>query len=127
MGLSDHDGLATVAVRDFAAARRFYGKTLGLTEAECDDESQVATYRSGGSSIVVYRSELAGTNRATSVTWGVGDEFDAIVAALQSSGVQFERYDLPGMIRTGDVHTAGDFKAAWFRDPDGNILHVNTM
>ena len=69
--LSDHDGLATVAVRDFGAAKQFYGDTLGLAEADCDDESQVATYRSGASSIVVYRSEFAGTNRATSITWGV--------------------------------------------------------
>lgn len=125
--LSDHAGLATVAVRDFGAAKRFYGETLGFEEAECDDESQVATYRSGGSSIIVYRSEFAGTNRATSVTWGVGKDFDAIVAALGKSGVPFEHYDLPGMTRTGDVHAAGDFKAAWFRDPDGNILHVNNM
>jgi catechol 2,3-dioxygenase-like lactoylglutathione lyase family enzyme len=125
--LADHDGLATVAVRDFAAAQRFYGETLGLAVAECDDDSQVATYRSGGSSIVVYRSEFAGTNRATSLTWGVGEEFDAIVAALAARGVPFEHYDLPGMTRAGDVHAAGDFKAAWFRDPDGNILHVNNM
>jgi extradiol dioxygenase family protein len=125
--LSDHDGLATVAVRDFGAARRFYGETLGLTQVACDDESQVATYRSGGSSIVVYRSEFAGTNRATSLTWGVGRDFDAIVAALADRGVPFEHYDLPGMTRTGDVHAAGDFRAAWFLDPDGNILHVNNM
>jgi catechol 2,3-dioxygenase-like lactoylglutathione lyase family enzyme len=125
--LSDHDGLATVAVRDFGEARRFYGGTLGLEQVACDDESQVATYRSGDSSIVVYRSEFAGTNRATSLTWGVGRDFDAIVTALADRGVPFERYDLPGMTRTGDVHAAGDFKAAWFRDPDGNILHVNNM
>lgn len=124
--LSDHAGLATVAVRDFAAAKRFYGETLGLKELE-SGESEVATYRSGGSSIVVYRSDFAGTNRATSVTWGVGKDFDAIVAALQKRGVPFEQYDLPGMTRSGDVHRAGDFKAAWFRDPDGNILHVNNM
>ena len=125
--LSNHDGMATVAVRDFAAARRFYGETLGLAEVQSDDESGVATYRSGRSSIVVYRSEFAGTNQATSVTWGVGGDFDGVVKALQQSGVTFEHYDLPGMARSGDVHAAGDFKAAWFRDPDGNILHVNSM
>ena len=30
-----------------------------------------------------------------------------------------------GMQRDGDVHRMGDFKAAWFKDPDGNILHIN--
>jgi hypothetical protein len=26
------------------------------------------------------------------------------------------------MTRKGDVHIAGKSKAAWFKDPDGNIL-----
>jgi hypothetical protein len=33
---------------------------------------------------------------------------------------------LPGLARKGDVHVAGTFKAAWFKDPDGNILHINS-
>ncbi len=45
---------------------------------------------------------------------------------LRSGGVTFEHYDLPGMTLEGDVHTADDFKAAWFKDPDGNILHINS-
>jgi hypothetical protein len=31
---------------------------------------------------------------------------------------------MPGMTREGDVHVGGDIKAAWFKDPDGNILGV---
>jgi hypothetical protein len=40
--------------------------------------------------------------------------------------VTFERYDLPGPTLEGDVHVAENFKAVWFKDPDGNILHVNS-
>jgi hypothetical protein len=29
---------------------------------------------------------------------------------------------MPGMTRKGDVHVAERMKAAWFKDPDGNIL-----
>jgi len=29
---------------------------------------------------------------------------------------------MPGMTREGDVHVGGSMKAAWFKDPDGNIL-----
>ncbi len=72
--LGDKDAMAKVAVKDFAAAKAFYGDTLGLEATETDNGTGVAVYRSGGTSIVVYRSEYAGTNRATSVTWGVGDE-----------------------------------------------------
>jgi hypothetical protein len=32
---------------------------------------------------------------------------------------------MPGGELDGDVHSFGDFKAVWFKDPDGNILHVN--
>jgi hypothetical protein len=40
--------------------------------------------------------------------------------------VTFERYDdLPGLRLEGDVHVADGFKGAWFKDPDGNILHIN--
>jgi hypothetical protein len=31
---------------------------------------------------------------------------------------------MPGMKREGDVHVAGDMRAAWFKDPDGNILSI---
>jgi catechol 2,3-dioxygenase-like lactoylglutathione lyase family enzyme len=123
--LRDHAAMATVAVSDLGRAREFYGERLGLASAgDTPPEMGVALFRAGGSTLVVYRSEYAGSNKATSVTWGVGDDFDAIVAALRKAGVPFEHYDI-GMKREGDVHRAGDFKAAWFRDPDGNILHLN--
>ena len=32
--------------------------------------------------------------------------------------------DLPGTTREGDVHVMGDLNAAWFKDPDGNILNL---
>jgi hypothetical protein len=38
--------------------------------------------------------------------------------------VTFEHYDLPNMTLKGDVHVSGGMKAAWFKDPDGNILAV---
>jgi hypothetical protein len=75
--------------------------------------------------VVVYRSAIAGTNQATSATWALGEEFDGIVRSLKQAGIAFEHYDMPDGRRDGDVHVFGDFKAAWFKDPDGNILHVN--
>jgi hypothetical protein len=55
----------------------------------------------------------------------VGDRLDQIVQALRAKGVAFEHYDVPGMQREGDVHNFGDIKAAWFKDPDGNILNIS--
>ena len=118
--------MATVAVRDLAAAKKFYQDTLGFA-ADDSEEKGVLMLKSGNSKIVVYESKFAGTNKATSATWGVGDEMDAIVSKLQKSGVRFEHYDSRGLKREGDMHVQGDFKAAWFKDPDGNILHINNM
>ena len=72
----------------------------------------------------MYRSEYAGTNQATALTWVVGDDVEGVVSKLKTKGVAFEHYDMPGMKREGDIHIGGDMKVAWFKDPDGNILNV---
>jgi catechol 2,3-dioxygenase-like lactoylglutathione lyase family enzyme len=122
--LADREAQATIAVKDLEAARKFYGETLGLKPTGPQD-TEVQTYQSGNSKVLVYRSQFAGTNKATAATWGLGDEFEGAVQALKKKGVVFEHYDLPGLTRKGDVHVSDKFKAAWFKDPDGNILNIN--
>jgi catechol 2,3-dioxygenase-like lactoylglutathione lyase family enzyme len=122
--LGNRDAIATVAVKDIGPARRFYEDKLGLKPVHAEDEG-IITYKTGGSSLLVYTSQFAGTNKATTVTWSVGGDFEDIVQSLQSKGVAFEHYDdLPEVTRQGDVHTVGDLKLAWFKDPDGNIHHL---
>ncbi|MFS2032435.1 VOC family protein [Polaromonas sp. CT11-55] len=121
--LANRNAMPTIAVKDLAAARSFYEGKLGLTPLQSAQEG-VLIYQSGTATLVVYVSQFAGSNRATACTWGVGDEFDAIMKALKAKGVVFEHYDLPGMALQGDAHVAGDFKGAWFKEPDGNILHI---
>lgn len=115
---------ATIAVHDLALAREFYEDLLGLTEL--DENPGGVTYGSGDGKLFVYQSEYAGTNKATAASWSVVD-IDATVADLKSRGVVFEQYDMPGMTREGDIHTMGPMKAAWFKDPSGNILNVTAM
>ena len=123
--LGDNDAIATIAVKDLQAARRFYGDMLGLRERSGSEGPEVITYDSGTSKIFVYRSQYAGTNKATVVTWAVGGDLESIVQTLKAKGVAFEHYDLPQLSRHGDVHVAGDgLKVAWFKDPDGNILSI---
>lgn len=117
--LGTKDATVTLAVKDVSKARKFYEDTLGLKRV--DGDADWVAYKSGNSTIMVYESEYAGTNRATAVTWPVGDELESIVQDLKSKGVKFEHYDLPDTTRKGDVHIAGDIRLAWFKDPDGNI------
>ena len=121
--LGDKDAAATVAVEDLEAAKEFYGTTLGLKQVGAEG-SEAVVYGSGTSTLLVYESKYAGTNKATAVTWSVGDDVEGAVQALKAKGVTFEHYDLPGMTRKGDVHVAEGMKAAWFKDPDGNILAI---
>ena len=123
--LKDKDSAAIVGVTDLASAKTFYGQTLGLEEAP-DSGDQVAMFKTGGTVLCVYPSEFAGTNKANAVVWGVGDEIEAIVADLAGKGVTFEKYDMDGVTFENGIHRAGDFRMVWFKDPDGNILHLNS-
>lgn len=120
--LGTNDAVANVAVKDLEVARRFYRETLGLEEVD-GVAGEALVFRSGGSRLNVYRSQYAGTNQATAVTWSVKD-IDREVRELKEKGVRFEHYDLPGMTLRGEVHEAGGMKVAWFKDPDGNILNL---
>lgn len=124
--LTNTDAIATVGVRDIAAARKFYGEVLELREEEARSHyPDFLTYKSGAVRVMVYQSEYGGTNQATAVTWDVGDRLEQVVAALAARGVRFEHYDMPGMRREGDLHVAEGMKAAWLKDPDGNVLSLN--
>jgi catechol 2,3-dioxygenase-like lactoylglutathione lyase family enzyme len=111
----------TIGVKDLATATRFYGGVLGL-QLVSENPFEVI-YKSGNCRMSIYVTSSAGTNQATYATWEV-DDIDAEVDDLKGKGVQFEQYDMEGVTRDGDIHTLGDSgeKAAWFKDPDGNIL-----
>ena len=118
--LSNRESIATCAVRDMDRAAQFYEGTLGLTRIHSEG-GQAFTYRTGSSSLLVYRSDYAGGNQATAVTWSVGDEIDSIVADLAKKGVAFEHYEMPDTRLDGHIHVSGHLRVAWFKDPDGNI------
>ena len=123
--LRNTDAVATLAVKDLGAAAEFYEDTLGLSRAgdEHDEDNESLVFESGDTTINVYRSSFAGTNKATALTWSV-DDVEDVVRTLKAKGVKFEHYDLPDTTRKGDVHVSGHIKVAWFKDPDGNILSV---
>jgi predicted enzyme related to lactoylglutathione lyase len=121
--LGDKDAAANIAVKNLETAKKFYEDTLGLTQTDAEGQ-EVIVFKSGNSTVNVYRSQYAGTNQATAVTWMVGEDIKGVVQQLKAKGIIFEHYDMPGVTREGDVHIAGDMKVAWFKDPDGNILNI---
>jgi catechol 2,3-dioxygenase-like lactoylglutathione lyase family enzyme len=111
-------------VKDLDGAEKFYNG-LGLRQVH-KDPGTVVTYRSGSTTLNVYKSEYAGTNKGTAALWEV-DDLDATVKELKAKGVTFEHFDnMPGLTRKGDVYRAEEFAVAWFKDPAGNILSIQT-
>ena len=113
--------MATIAVRNLSAAKTFYEGTLGL-KPTARQQPGTLSYESGSGPVLVYESQFAGTNKATSATWMVGGDLETIVRDLQSKGVTFEQYDLPGLTYKDGVHVSPGGSVAWLKDPDGNIL-----
>lgn len=123
MSLRDAQVRATVAVADIGRAVEFYEGALGLTALE-GGMGDVRIYACGGGSLLqVYASEHAGTATATVASWSA-DEFDSVVEELRANGVRFESYGDPATGAQG-VHSFGEHRVVWFKDPDGNTLALD--
>jgi catechol 2,3-dioxygenase-like lactoylglutathione lyase family enzyme len=119
--LKEMNAMATIAVKDLARSRKFYEGQLGLVPAG-PGEPGLAAYRSGASTLLLYESAFAGSNKATCATWAVSSGIEGLVQSFKDLGVVFEHYELPQTTRDGDLHVSGSRKVAWCKDPDGNIL-----
>ncbi len=120
--LGKADATPMIAVTDLDRARDFYENKLGLA-MDNDWADEGMTLKSGDTLVNIYRSQFAGTNKATALNFDVQD-IGSEVADLKSKGIMFEHYDLPGLEQEGDIYTADGMKTAWFKDPDGNILSL---
>ena len=119
--LAHNSMYVALPVRDIEEAMEFYGNTLGLMVVDQNDNGM--WYQTGTGRIAIYHSEFAGTNQGTAAIWEVGDP-RATVKSLRARGVQFEKYNLPGVRRKDFIHHFARYDAAWFRDPSGNLICI---
>lgn len=61
------------------------------------------------------------------MAWSGGDDVEAIAQALRAKGVTLEEYPELRMDIDRGMHRRNGFVGIWFKDPDGNILHVHSM
>jgi catechol 2,3-dioxygenase-like lactoylglutathione lyase family enzyme len=113
------------AVRDFAAAKKFYGETLGL-EIEDNPMNALNLKLPQGGVVFVYPKDDHVPATYTILNLEVAD-IDAAVRELTGNGVQFQIYegahqDEHGIARGKAANMGPDI--AWFLDPSGNILAV---
>jgi predicted enzyme related to lactoylglutathione lyase len=115
---------SSFSVDDLAAARAFYGGTLGLEVT--DDEMGLIQIRLGsGARVLCYPKPNHQPATFTILNFEVPD-IEKAVDDLVAAGVQMEHYDMPE-IKTDAKGIARDPNGpaiAWFTDPAGNILSV---
>ena len=119
---------AVVPVSDVEAAIRFYGETLGLELGERREdlpENREAEFTAKQGTLLAYESVGAGKSRHTVAGFRV-DDIEAVVAGLRDRGVSFEEYDLPDLKTENSIAAVGDVRAAWCKDPDGNIIAIES-
>jgi catechol 2,3-dioxygenase-like lactoylglutathione lyase family enzyme len=123
MGLSDCRLEAAVAVSDLGRARRFYEDGLGLSPGE-QEEGVSVRYPCGEQTalFIYFAPDNAGKSPATLAGFFVED-LSETMDELGGRGVTFEQYDQPGLSTDErGVFDGPGFRAAWVKDPDGNVL-----
>jgi catechol 2,3-dioxygenase-like lactoylglutathione lyase family enzyme len=115
---------ANVPVSNLEEAVSFYGEKLGLSLFERGEGEPYARFAGAGETkLGVYESKTAGQSKHTLASFVV-DDVRSVVDELKAKGVTFEEYDMPGMKTEDGVAAMGDTRAAWLKDPDGNILEI---
>jgi catechol 2,3-dioxygenase-like lactoylglutathione lyase family enzyme len=118
--LKDHPVVPYLPATDVARARRFYEEKVGLVPRE-QAAGDVVYECGGGSWIFLYQSAGAGSSEASQAFWQVED-VEREVRELESRGVTFIDYDMPGLKTVDGIATMDGAKGAWFKDTEGNIL-----
>jgi len=111
---------AMLPVKDLDRARRFYEQQLGLAAGSAKPDGKFV-YRCGGTEIALFPRPGGTKAEHTALSFKV-DDIRASIRELEARGVRFADYDLPGLKTLEHVCVLGAEKAAWFQDPEGNIL-----
>ena len=120
--LADRRVHATLPVASLEPSREFWEGRLGLTPVLV--QPTAVLYRVGeGSVFAISQSSGRASGATTQMAFTVPD-IEAEVAELQGRGIVFEAYDFPGLRTENGIAQLGVNRAAWFKDPEGNLIGV---
>jgi catechol 2,3-dioxygenase-like lactoylglutathione lyase family enzyme len=115
--------VCVLPVKDMARARRFYEQQLALEPVGARADGKFV-FRCAGTEIALIPKPEGTKAEHTALSFRVHD-IEQAVAQLKQRDVRFADYDLPGLKTVDHVAQLGDEKAAWFEDPEGNILCIH--
>ncbi len=119
--LTESKAFSGFAAPDIAAAKEFYGQTLGLRVTEANGMLTLhLAAESGDRDTLIYPKPDFEPATYTILNFPV-DDIDKAVEELAASGVEMTKY--PGTDEHG-INRQGGPLIAWFTDPAGNILSV---
>ena len=121
MSLNDSSVSVMLPISEPDRAQKFYTDQLGLPYQGTNPEGSLMYGLSGGSQLVLLPRPDEKPLGSTAMSFEV-DNLEKEIADLEKRGVHFEDYDLPEMKTEGHIASMGDERAAWFLDPDGNVL-----
>ncbi|MGO4343279.1 VOC family protein [Pedococcus sp. 2YAF34] len=113
-------------VTDIGRAKEFYSDRLGLSFEGTNAEGSLLYRLGGGTMLMLLPRETGSQNPNTALTWEVPD-VRAQIAELEGKGVVFEDYDLPGLQTQDHIAELDGERAAWFTDPDRNVLCIHEV
>ena len=114
--LADSLLVTTVAVSDLERSKKFFAEQLNLPILE--EAPFAIRFGAGhGGQVSVRRGQ---PNVGQTVGHFEVTDLDAVMADLMSRGVVFEEYATPKTVNF--VAVIGPARAAWFKDPDGNVF-----
>jgi catechol 2,3-dioxygenase-like lactoylglutathione lyase family enzyme len=112
---------ATLPFDGLKAAREFYSKKLGLKLLSGSVKEGHLEFAAGKGTTIHLFESASRKSEDTAATFEVTD-LAREMAALRKKRVVFEEYDLPGIKTVRGIASMGDHKAAWLKDPGGNVL-----
>ena len=121
MSLTTRPVAMMLPVTDVDRSRSFYTDSLGLEFSGTNDEGSAVYALDGGSTLVLLPRPDSTPSGSTAMSFEV-DDIHAEISDLEGRGVVFDDYDLPDLTTVDHVCVLGAEKAAWFKDPDGNVL-----
>jgi catechol 2,3-dioxygenase-like lactoylglutathione lyase family enzyme len=114
---------AVLAASDLDRAKAWWHDVLGRDPVYEEPEGEAVFYDIGGTGVMVYRSDFAGTAKNTVLNL-MTDDLDRDMTMLRTHGVMFHDYDMPGLKTVDGVAELGDERSAWFSDSEGNIFAI---